>query len=286
MRRIGLGLAIAAVVAAAAIPLVGAEAHRAPAQASDKVLLFAADGMRQDAVERYAGQGRMPAMRELLRRGAKASGNGLLTQAPPNTGAGWYTLATGAWPGVSGALNNTFHINGQPFGNRAGGLDPGILQAETIAQSAERGGKKVAQIEWAGGRSGRHRRPHGRLPQFPLRPRRGDELHRAGRLGRLHPVVRAPVRPSRRVRGPGGVPRRRADRRHGLDQRPRVVQPREGDAPARDRRRRPTSTASTPTSTTAATTGGRATTASCSRPPRTATTPSATCARASGPTSR
>ncbi len=153
MRRIGLGLAIAAVVAAAAIPLVGAEAHRAPAQASDKVLLFAADGMRQDAVERYAGQGRMPAMRELLRRGAKASGNGLLTQAPPNTGAGWHTLATGAWPGVSGALNNTFHINGQPFGNRAGGLDPGILQAESIAQSAERGGKKVAQIEWAGGRS-------------------------------------------------------------------------------------------------------------------------------------
>ena len=153
MRRIGLGLAIAAIVAAAAIPLVGAEAHRAPAQASDKVLLFAADGMRQDAVERYASQGRMPAMRELLRRGAKASGNGLLTQAPPNTGAGWHTLATGAWPGVSGALNNTFHINGQPFGNRAGGLDPGILQAESIAQSAERGGKKVAQIEWAGGRS-------------------------------------------------------------------------------------------------------------------------------------
>ena len=29
-----------------------------------------------------------------------------------------------------------------------------MLQAETIAQSAERGGLKVAQIEWAGGRSG------------------------------------------------------------------------------------------------------------------------------------
>ena len=27
-----------------------------------------------------------------------------------------------------------------------------MLQAETIAQAAERGGKKVAQIEWAGGR--------------------------------------------------------------------------------------------------------------------------------------
>lgn len=156
--RIGSGLAIAAVAVAGLIPLVGAEAHRGPSHgggggaAADKVLLFAADGMRQDAVERYAARGRMPGMRELLRRGAKASGNGLLTQAPPNTGAGWNTLATGAWPGVTGTTNNTFHINGAPFGNSTSGLAPGVLQAESIAQSAERGGKKVAQIEWAGGR--------------------------------------------------------------------------------------------------------------------------------------
>jgi hypothetical protein len=29
-----------------------------------------------------------------------------------------------------------------------------VLQAETLAQAAERGGKKVAQVEWAGGRVG------------------------------------------------------------------------------------------------------------------------------------
>ena len=29
-----------------------------------------------------------------------------------------------------------------------------MLQAETLAQAAERDGQKVAQIEWAGGRSG------------------------------------------------------------------------------------------------------------------------------------
>ena len=158
MRKTGTALIIAAVVAAGLVPLVGAEAQsgggngggRAPE--TDKLLLFAADGMRQDAVARYAAEGRMPGMRELLRRGTRASGHGLLTQAPPNTGAGWNTLASGAWPGVTGTTNNTFHINGQPFANRVGGLDPGMLQAETIAQSAERGGKKVAQIEWAGGR--------------------------------------------------------------------------------------------------------------------------------------
>jgi Type I phosphodiesterase / nucleotide pyrophosphatase len=75
-------------------------------------LFFASDGPRQDLVEKYAAQGVMPTMRGLLKNGASASGNGLLTQAPPNTGAGWYTLATGAWPGVTGSTNNTFHING------------------------------------------------------------------------------------------------------------------------------------------------------------------------------
>jgi 2',3'-cyclic-nucleotide 2'-phosphodiesterase (5'-nucleotidase family) len=120
----------------------------------DKLLFFASDGLRQDAVEAYAKQGAVPGFRNLLKNGAKASDNGLLTQAPPNTGAGWFTLTTGAWPGVAGSTNNTFHVNGQPFANRTTAFDAGVLQAETLAQAAERGGKKVAQIEWAGGRSG------------------------------------------------------------------------------------------------------------------------------------
>ncbi len=120
----------------------------------DKLLFFASDGLRQDAVEKYADQGAVPGFRDLLRKGAKASGSGLLTQAPPNTGAGWFTLNTGAWPAVHGSTNNTFHVNGQAFGNSTSAFGPNVLQAETLAQSAERGGKKVAQIEWAGGRSG------------------------------------------------------------------------------------------------------------------------------------
>jgi 2',3'-cyclic-nucleotide 2'-phosphodiesterase (5'-nucleotidase family)/predicted AlkP superfamily phosphohydrolase/phosphomutase len=155
------GLLVTAVAAAAGlVPLLGAEAgghggggHHGGRDAG-KLLFFASDGLRQEAVARYAAQGAVPGFRALLRHGAKASGNGLLTQAPPNTGAGWYTLATGAWPGVTGSTNNTFHVNGQPFGNRTTAFDAGVLQAETLAQSAERGGKKVAQIEWAGGRGG------------------------------------------------------------------------------------------------------------------------------------
>nr|WP_258562740.1 5'-nucleotidase C-terminal domain-containing protein [Nocardioides sp. MAH-18] len=124
--------------------------HGAP---TSKAVFFASDGMRQDLVEKYAGAGLMPTMKSFLRSGVKAEGNGLLTQAPPNTGAGWYTLATGAWPGVHGSTNNTFHKNSDPMANRTAAFDPNTLQAESIAQSAERGGLKVAQVEWAGGRN-------------------------------------------------------------------------------------------------------------------------------------
>ena len=54
----------------------------------------------------------MPTMGSFLKKGSCATGNGMLTEAPPNTGAGWYTLATGAWPGVTGSTNNTFDKNG------------------------------------------------------------------------------------------------------------------------------------------------------------------------------
>ena len=117
-------------------------------------VFFAADGLRQDLVLQYAAAGELPTMASFLRKGTSAAGNGLVTQAPPNTGAGWYSLATGASPGVTGSTNNTFHRNGAPFGSRTGSFDAGVLQAETIAQSAERGGLKVAQVEWAGGRNG------------------------------------------------------------------------------------------------------------------------------------
>src|SRR3954470_14831258 len=156
---IAAALVVAGLAAPAAFGHGGGE-HPRPGK-SPKLLFFVSDGMRMDAVKRYAAEGAMPGYARLLRRGAKASGNGLLTQAPPNTGAGWFTLNTGAWPGVHGSTNNTFHVNGQLFNTSvsfSGTLPPPgnapVLQAETLAQSAERGGKRVAQIEWVGGRNG------------------------------------------------------------------------------------------------------------------------------------
>ncbi len=79
-----------------ALAAPGTAPSAAPGQ--NRVIFFASDGLRQDLVESYAAQGLMPTMSTFLRNGAKAADAGLLTQAPPNTGAGWYSLATGAWP--------------------------------------------------------------------------------------------------------------------------------------------------------------------------------------------
>ena len=147
-------LVLVAALAAWSTPFGARSATTTAAQTTnaDRSLFFVADGMRQDVIAGYVGSGLLPAMGELLANGSSASGGGLLTQAPPNTGAGWFSLATGAWPGVTGSTNNTFHINGKAFTSRTAAFDSGVLQAELIAQAAERGGKKVAQIEFAGGR--------------------------------------------------------------------------------------------------------------------------------------
>jgi 2',3'-cyclic-nucleotide 2'-phosphodiesterase (5'-nucleotidase family) len=165
MKRPGSRLAVTAALVLGLVGVaptaVAAPAAREDAQerrrGNEQVLLFAADGLRQDLVEQYASErrgGPVPGFAELLRRGASAQGDGMLTQAPPNTGSGWYTMATGAWPGVHGSTNNTFHTISDPFTDRTAAFDAGVLSAETIAQSAERGGKKVVQMEWAGGRNG------------------------------------------------------------------------------------------------------------------------------------
>ncbi|HVU90654.1 MAG TPA: 5'-nucleotidase C-terminal domain-containing protein [Jatrophihabitans sp.] len=125
------------------------------------VVLYAADGMRPDLMQRYARQGAMPTYAQLMRTGATGD-NGLTQGFPPNTGQGWYTLATGAWPGVHGSTNNTFFDTRQTFdkstsfsfhGNGASpGSDPtNVLEAQSVASSAELAGKKVAQLEWTGG---------------------------------------------------------------------------------------------------------------------------------------
>jgi 2',3'-cyclic-nucleotide 2'-phosphodiesterase (5'-nucleotidase family) len=119
--------------------------------ASSKAIFYASDGMRPDLMEAYAAQGLMPTYADLMAKGVRGA-NGMVQAFPPNTGVGWYTMATGTYPGEHGSTNNTYHRTGESiFNNRTSFSGAGTLQADTIASAAERAGKKVAQIDWVGG---------------------------------------------------------------------------------------------------------------------------------------
>src|SRR5215211_9151536 len=94
----------------------------------------------------------MPTYADLIDGGVRGD-NGLTQAFPPNTGVGWYTLATGTYPGEHGSTNNTFFRAGEANFNNRTSLGNSILQADTLQQAAERAGKKVASIEWVGSRT-------------------------------------------------------------------------------------------------------------------------------------
>ncbi|HSB67562.1 MAG TPA: 5'-nucleotidase C-terminal domain-containing protein [Anaerolineales bacterium] len=131
------------------LPASGASSA-APTASSQSLILFAADGMRPDLMERYASEGSMPTYAEMIAKGVVGD-NGLVQAFPPNTGVGWYTLATGAYPSEHGSTNNTYFRTGDGFNNRTSAFSSGVLQADTLPEAAERAGKKVVSVEWSGG---------------------------------------------------------------------------------------------------------------------------------------
>ena len=128
--------------------------EQAPGSAplTQKAIFFASDGMRPDLMEQYAEDGDMPTYAELMATGVRGD-NGMVQAFPPNTGVGWYTMATGTYPGEHGSTNNTFHRTGETDFNNRTSLGATILQADTLQQAAERAGLKVASVEWVGSRT-------------------------------------------------------------------------------------------------------------------------------------
>ena len=151
IRALALFSAVSLIVGLVAAPVAAAPPPSGK-PSTDKAILFSSDGMRPDLMEKYAAEGQMPTYADLMAKGVRGD-NGMLQAFPPNTGVGWYTMATGTWPSEHGSTNNTFFRTGDAFANRTSFSGAGVLQADTIANAAERAGKKVAQIEWVGGRA-------------------------------------------------------------------------------------------------------------------------------------
>jgi 2',3'-cyclic-nucleotide 2'-phosphodiesterase (5'-nucleotidase family) len=150
--RATVALSLLSLVAGLVAAPVAAAPPPSGKPSTDKAILYSSDGMRPDLMEQYAAQGFMPTYADLMANGVRGV-NGMTQAFPPNTGVGWYTMATGTYPSEHGSTNNTFFRSGDVFTNRTSFSGAGVLQADTIANAAERGGKKVAQVEWVGGRA-------------------------------------------------------------------------------------------------------------------------------------
>jgi len=59
----------------------------------------------------------MPTYAGLIAKGVLGD-NGTVQAFPPNTGVGWYTLATGTYPDEHGSTNNTYFRSGDTFSHR------------------------------------------------------------------------------------------------------------------------------------------------------------------------
>ena len=229
-------------------------------------------------------------MSSFLRHGRSARQRGLLTQAPPNTGSGWYSLATGAWPGVHGSTNNTFHINGQPFANRTSAFDANVLQAESIAQAAERGGSRSPRSSGraaATARSTVRRSTSARSsPAGAWRRTSSASLVTSSSTTRRSSVRSGSSSTRRRVCRTGAFPAAAPTAASGwTGALPATF------SPPKEMRLRVLDFGVdkyglVPGSSTARTTATRTTTGCSSRARRARRTPSPSCARASGPTSR
>jgi 2',3'-cyclic-nucleotide 2'-phosphodiesterase (5'-nucleotidase family)/predicted AlkP superfamily phosphohydrolase/phosphomutase len=150
--RIPVLLTVVAVLLSLAPAASAAKPPKTTSPLSEKAIFFAADGMRPDLMEKFAAEGAMPTYANLMATGVRGD-NGLTQAFPPNTGVGWYTLATGTYPSEHGSTNNTFYRTGEADFNNRTSLGNPIVQADTLQQAAERSGKKVASVEWVGSRT-------------------------------------------------------------------------------------------------------------------------------------
>ena len=70
---------------------------------------------------------------------------------PPNTGVGWYTMATGTYPSEHGSTNNTFHRGGDSFANSTSFSGRACSRPTRSARLPSGPARRWPQIDWVGG---------------------------------------------------------------------------------------------------------------------------------------
>ena len=72
---------------------------------TDKVLVLGVDGFDPSLAKHFMDEGRMPALKQFVQRGAAREDLVLLGAMPTVTPPMWTTLATGAYPSTHGIIS-------------------------------------------------------------------------------------------------------------------------------------------------------------------------------------
>lgn len=105
-----------------------------------ELLVIGLDGAMTSYIRTAIEEGRLPNFRRILENGVVC--DNCMTAFPSITPTCWTTIATGAVPAVSNAVDHEIHIPGTPLDTVVNGYDPAYLKGERFWQAAARAGKK------------------------------------------------------------------------------------------------------------------------------------------------
>jgi len=111
------------------------------------VIVFSLDGARADLVDKFLADGTMPNLANLAARGVKAEYT--QTVDPSLTAAAHVSIATGAYPGKTGVVANTYRVPGQFIYQTTSGFSA-ASRVEPIWRTAMRRGLRTAAVVWVG----------------------------------------------------------------------------------------------------------------------------------------
>jgi len=106
----------------------------------DKVVIIGLDAPISERLYRYAMEGELPNIRELISRGVYAEN--CLVPHPTITPPNWTTIVTGAWPGTHGVTCFNMHKPGMPLDKTYPAFDSRDCEAEFLWEALARDGKK------------------------------------------------------------------------------------------------------------------------------------------------
>ncbi|MBI3979809.1 MAG: alkaline phosphatase family protein [Chloroflexi bacterium] len=114
-----------------------------------KVLVVGIDSTVPGRVYRWAQEGQLPALGQLMQNGVHCSS--YYVYLPTVAAANWASLCTGTRPGIHGVTDQVIHVPGSPLDVVYAPPSLDELPVETLAQAAARQGKKSLVLELPAG---------------------------------------------------------------------------------------------------------------------------------------